>query len=443
MFRKIGVLMADFLSTKPCKGARDFYPEDMAFRREMFGAWRRVCESYAYGEVDGPLLEPLAMYAAKTSEEIVAKQIYHFVDRGGRDMVIRPEFTPTMARMAAARLQELPRPIRWFSLPNVWRYENPQRGRLREHWQLNVDVFGLGAPQAEVEVLCLAQDILKVFGARSEHYQIKINSRRVTDFLFREHLALSEKQIPAVAAALDKRQKIPEQAFRALLEEAQLLPAVIVKLEKLWACSFEELQRKFGTREVFQEMAAVLEGLESLGYGESLTFDLSVMRGFAYYTGLIFEVFDRHPENRRSLFGGGRYDNLVSSFSKNPLSGFGFGMGDVTFENFLKGHGLISSERSGTDLAVLVMGREGEDLKRAESLAQRLRHRGFSTALMDASLKMPKQITVADKMKINEVIFYGPEEEAKALLSVKNLETGRQESLKEEDLASYLKKNRA
>lgn len=430
--------MADLLPTQPLKGTRDFYPEDMRFRRWMFGKWAEVCERYGYGEVDGPILEPLSLYVAKTSEEIVGRQLYKFTDQGNRELAVRPEFTPTVARLAASKIQELPRPIRWFGIPNVWRYEKAQRGRLREHWQLNVDIFGIDDVQAEVEILCMAQDLLNAFGAKVGDYEVRVNSRKLTNLLFFKHVKLSEGQIEGVSGALDKRAKVGEEKFEALLTEVGVSSEQIKLIQTIWAEDFEALAKRLGEHEDLLEVRSLFEQLKELGYGDCLKFDLAVMRGFTYYTGVVFEIFDCHPENNRSLFGGGRYNNLVGAFSKQSLSGMGFGMGDVTFENFLVAHGLKPDFSSPVKAQILLMSKNDEDKLRAQKLASKLRQAGVKIAVSLAGGKVGKQIAGAEKQGVSHVIFYGQDEEARGVVALKDLASGEQQELSEEDLIKKL-----
>ncbi|MGE4158207.1 MAG: histidine--tRNA ligase [Planctomycetota bacterium] len=442
--------MSDLLPTTPYRGTRDFYPEDMRFRREMFARWRRVCEAYGYGEVDGPLLEPLATYAAKTSDEIVRTQLYHFTDRGGREMAIRPEFTPTMARLAASKLQDLPLPVRWYAIPNVWRYENPQRGRLREHWQLNVDMFGVDGIGAEVEMLSLAQDLLKAFGAPSGSFELRVNSRRLTDHIFRKMLGLTEEQCAGAAAAVDRRAKVEPEVFQKMLSEAGLSEEQQKILQSIWSQAahaaalppldaLKALESAVGQGAAgIEDLRQLAESLVALGSGDSLRLDLSVMRGFAYYTGTVFEIFDTHPENNRSLFGGGRYDNLMGAFSKRSLSGFGFGMGDVTFENFLKVHGLLPKLQPAAQAAVLVMGDAPADRLRSQKLASQLREGGASVFVTLAGGKMGKQIQTAEKAGATRVVIFGPDEENRGVAAVKDLASGEQKDVSLSTLANEL-----
>lgn len=442
--------MADLLPTSPYKGTRDFYPEDMRFRREMFGRWRRVCEAYGFGEVEGPLLEPLAIYAAKTSEEIVRTQLYNFTDRGGREVAIRPEFTPTMARLAAAKLQELPLPVRWYGIPNVWRYENPQRGRLREHWQLNVDMFGAAGLSAEIEVLSLGQDLLRAFGAPSGSFELRINHRALTDHIFRVVLGLTEAQAAGAASAVDRRAKVEPEAFRKLLLVAGLSADQEKRLQEIWSeaalaaalapiDALAVLEKAIGAGAAgLGELRELVEALTALGQAGSLRVDLSVMRGFAYYTGTVFEIYDTHPENNRSLFGGGRYDNLMGAFSKKSVSGFGFGMGDVTFENFLKVHGLLPQTPPTAQSAILIMGDTPADRIRAMGLAAKLREQGANVFVTLGGGKLGKQFQAAEKSGALRVVIFGPDEEKRGVAAVKDLASGEQKDTALEVLAKEL-----
>lgn len=299
------------ISTESYKGVRDFYPEDMAIQNYIFGVWRKVAESFGYSEYGASILEPAELYKSKTSEEIVNEQTFSFVDRGGREVVLRPEMTPTLARMVAGRRGSLKFPLRWYSIPNVFRYERPQRGRKREHWQFNADIVGISGVEAEVETISLVSAIMHGFGAKDEDFEILINDR----------MLLNEKfGSPELIRLLDRKDKMPKEEFD----------------QKWLALSGKEFDENIEPNELIKEVLAKLaaQGIKNVKFVPTIT------RGFDYYTGMVFEVFDTNPENKRSLFGGGRYDDLLKVFGVDPVPTIGFAMGDITLHDFLETHNL-------------------------------------------------------------------------------------------------------
>lgn len=307
------------LSTEPYKGVRDFYPEDMAIQNYIFDTWKKVAKSFGYVEYTASILEPAELYRSKTSEEIVNEQTFSFTDRGDREVVLRPEMTPTLARMVAGKRKSLKFPLRWFSIPNVFRYEKPQRGRKREHWQLNCDLLGIVGVEAEVEIISLAHKIMKEFGAKDEDFEIRVNSREIIENHLRNQ-GVDIHKIGDVRRLLDKRDKIDDFENRV----------------------YEIVGKKIDLE--MQPDEKIKEIIEKSNF-KNIKFDQSITRGFDYYTGMVFEVFDTHPDNRRSLFGGGRYDNLLELFGVEPVPTVGFGMGDVTIRDFLETHNLPTCEK--------------------------------------------------------------------------------------------------
>jgi histidyl-tRNA synthetase len=428
------------LSTQPYKGARDFYPEDKRLQKWMFAKWRAVAEAFGYEEYDAPILEPTELYASKTSDEIVNEQTYSFVDRGGRAVTIRTEMTPSVSRMVAGRRQELPYPLRLYSVPNLWRYERPQRGRLREFWQLNVDLFGVEGIEADFEMIQLSNAIMKSFGARDSMFTIKVNSRRLVNSLMQDYLGLDAVQGVSVIRLIDKKAKMEPAEFSAKLD-ALLSPS----------------QREDGTE---QKLLALLEGktlddlpaelvsgsdvskLRSLLRlaAESnilnIEFDITLMRGFDYYTDIVFEVFDTHPENNRSMFGGGRYDGLVAQFGVEPVPTVGFGMGDATLYNFLVLHELMPQVNTETDVYVVLV---GDVYAKAQKQIGLLREMGVRAAVDVSGRKMDKQIKAAVKKGVKYVLFIGDKELENGQFTLKNLQTGNEETHSIERLVSIIK----
>lgn len=418
------------LSTQPYKGARDFYPEDKRVQKFIFAKLRETVERFGYEEYDAPILEPLELYLAKTSEEIVNEQTYTFEDRGGRRVAIRPEMTPTVSRMVAARRQELAYPLRWYSIPNLWRYERPQRGRLREHWQLNVDIFGVAGVAAEQEIIMLADAIFKSFGAKRDMYTIKLNSRKFIDYMLREYLGLDATQAVSIARLIDRMHKIDRADF-ILQAEAVCLPSqreqgIVPRLiGVLDAKRITGLPQALQGHPALTELEQMLELLRSVGITNA-EFDVTLMRGFDYYTDLVFEIFDTNPENNRSMMGGGRYDGLVGLFGVEPVPTVGFGLGDVTLANFLESHGLLPTLPPEADVYVVVVG-DASVMQRALRSISALREQGVRVAVDITGRKLDKQFTTAHRKGVQYVLVVGEQELASDQYTLKNLRTGAEE----------------
>lgn len=299
------------LGTEPYKGVRDFYPEDMAIQNYIFDTWKKVCKENNYIEYSTSILEPAELYRAKSGDQISGEEMFTFVDKGGREVALRPEMTPSLARLVAGKRKSLKFPLRWFSIPNLFRYERPQRGRKREHWQLNCDLVGIAEIDAEVEIISIAYKVMKDFGAKDEDFKIMINDR----------VLLNEKiGSPELMRLLDKKDKMEDAEFK----------------QKWLEISGKEYDDNIEPNEMIKNL---LSKLEEKGI-KNAVFSPTITRGFDYYTGMVFEVFDNHEDNRRSLFGGGRYDNLLEIFGVEPVPTVGFGMGDVTIRDFLETHNL-------------------------------------------------------------------------------------------------------
>ena len=282
--------MADLLSTQPYKGSRDFFPEDQKIQTWIFQKLAETVQSFGYLGYDGPMLEPFELYAAKTGEEVVNQQLYHFVDRGDRKVAIRPEMTPTLARMVASKVQELAKPVRWFSIPNLWRYERPQKGRLREHWQLNVDILGGDSLLADAEVVEVVLAIFAGFGG-SDKLQIRVNNRRLMDHFFHNVLGLDEKASYRLAKLIDAKAKLPTEKFAAGLAEVGVKDPA--RIDDFFAMDLATLAKKHPCTGV-EELTRLFDYMNS----PAVVFDASIMRGMDYYTGTVFEAYDISPENK-------------------------------------------------------------------------------------------------------------------------------------------------
>lgn len=420
------------LPTQPYKGARDFYPEDKRLQKHIFAKWRKVVESWGYEEYDAPIIEPLDMYKAKTGQEIVSEQTYNFTDRGGREVTLRPEMTPSVSRMVAARRQELGYPLRWYSIPNVWRYERPQKGRLREHWQLNVDVFGLDGLSAELEVINIADQIMRSFGAKANQYQIKINSRKILDWLLSEYIGLNPPAVSKTLKLLDKKLKMPDKDFE--IELRAIVGAKTSQLDSLFKI----------TKSSDLPSGAPVDYLDNLlkqlkNNGIKSEWDITLVRGFDYYNDIVFEIYDANPENNRSIFGGGRYDGLVGIFGAEPISAVGFGLGEVTFTDFLATHKLLPTVRAATDVYAVIV---GDVEKKAAEIIGKLRAGGINVASGQSTQKLDKQIKTALKNDIEHAVFIGAAEIKSAKYTLKNLQTTKESKLDLNDLILKLKESK-
>lgn len=417
-----------FLSTQGYRGTRDFYPEDQRFRNYLYQHVHSILKSFGYEEYAGPFVEPLELYAAKSSEEIVREQLYSFVDKGDRTLAIRPEMTPTLARMVAAKQQEMPKPIRWYSIPTCMRFERPQRGRLREFDQLNVDIFGGNPLDEDIETLLTIVRIFQSFGASLEDFVIRVNHRALVNAFLRHQLGQTEDSLPPLLRLLDKRDKLSTADFQTQCQSLGLDQPHIDKLEAFLGATTDNLAQVLEGCNQDPQIAhtlAVIQTVNQVAGGPCVRFDATVMRGFDYYTGLVFEVFDTHPENRRALCGGGRYDNLINAFGPQSLSGIGYGMGDVALANFVDVHGLRPTLGKQTDMAVLRF--DHADITHPLLLAKGLRACGLAVESCVVVTKFGKQLQNAQKSGVLAVAFCGDDERAKGLFAVKWLQTGEQE----------------
>lgn len=416
------------LSIQPYKGARDFYPEDKRFQKYLFSVMRKTAEKFGYQEYDAPMLESLELYAAKTGDEIVNDQTYNFTDRGDRQVAIRPEMTPSVSRMVAAKRQELAYPLRWYSIPNLWRYERPQRGRLREHWQLNVDIFGVAGLEAEHEIILLADSLMRAYGAKHTMYSIRINSRVLMDAFFKDYMHLDGVQAQTMGKLIDRMHKIERAEFLAeadaLLTPSQREAGMADQLfETLAVKDINELPEVLHNQPAVTQLKRLFKLLEASGVNNA-TFDMSIMRGFDYYTDIVFEVYDTNPENSRSMFGGGRYDGLVGLFGVETVPTVGFGMGDVMLAKFLETHNLLPKLHQETDAYVVLI---GDIYEKSQKALNDLREMGLNIAVDSSGRKAGDQIKNAVKQGAHYAIFIGEKELEDEQFTLKNLETGEEE----------------
>lgn len=419
--------MSEKLSTQPYKGTRDFYPQEMRLRNWFFGVIREALERSAFDEYNGPMLEALDLYAAKSGEEIANEQTYNFTDRGERRLAIRPEMTPTVARMVAGKIGELNFPLKWFSIPNMYRYERPQRGRLREFWQVNVDIFGCDGFEADLECIASAINILCAYGADSSMFTVHINNRRFFNDVIAAIAGTDTEGSRKVSKVIDRKNKIPREAYEKELYELGLNEIQIAKIDSLYTMNVYEATALCPDSIGSSELVGLFRMLEKTGLAKYCIFDFGIIRGLDYYTGTVFEVFDNAPENNRAMFGGGRYDNLVGLFVKNAkISGVGYGMGDVTLENFLFTHKLIP-ESLGSPVKVLVARFDDVPYEQYVAIADTLRKNNIVSSVYLGTKKFGKQIDFAVKDGYTHVVIMGGDELAHGTVRLKNLKT-REES---------------
>jgi histidyl-tRNA synthetase len=418
--------MSEPLSTQSYKGVRDFYPSEMAVQRYIFDMWSETAQRFGFERYDASVLEPAALYKAKGAEnaEMVNDQTYTFIDRGDREVTLRPEMTPTVARMIAGKRRELSYPVRWYSIPNLFRYERAQRGRLREHWQLNADIFGSNHFTTDVEVIQLAHQILLDFGATEDMFEILINNRATMQHAYAALGITDADTVAAVTRLNDRKDKISEEEYLSALTEitsdAELAQTVKTMIES--TDPGDNL---------------VVATLKELGIN-NVRIDRSLARGFDYYTGTIFEIKDTHPDNNRSLLGGGRYDNLTGLFGGEPISGIGFGFGDVTMRDFLLTHGLMPEEVTYTSAALALLPISADQNLAALKIAQDIRATGLSCSVDNSDRKIGKKITAAAEAKVIYSITIGSDEVTSGNYTMKHLESGNEVSGTIEQLMTHL-----
>lgn len=415
--------MSEKLSTQPYKGTRDFYPQEMRLRNWFFGVIRRVLETAAFEEYDGPMLESLDLYAAKSGEEIATKQTYNFVDRGDRRLALRPEMTPTVARMVAARMNDLVFPLKWFSIPNMYRYEAPQRGRLREFWQLNVDIFGCDTYEADLDCITSAVEIMRAFGADETMFTVHINNRRFFNDVIAAITGGDTENAKAVSKVIDRKNKVPREVYERDLAALGVTAEQMAQIDALYTMSVADAAALCPESVGAKELLDLFAMLQKAGLDRYCVFDFGIIRGLDYYTGTVFEVFDNAPENNRAMFGGGRYDNLVGLFVKNAkVSGVGFGMGDVTLENFLVTHGLVP-DLSADRAKVLVTRFDDVPYESYLALVSELHAAGIPASLYLGAKKYGKQLEYAVKGGFTHTLTVGGDEFARGVVRLKDLAT--------------------
>lgn len=413
--------MADYLPTAPYRGTRDFLPAEMSVRTQVFQRLYEVIERYGYLRYDGPILEPVEIYEAKSSREIVEQQLYTLTDRGERRLALRPEMTPTVARIIAGNAGKLQLPVRWYSHPNCHRYERPQRGRVREHWQINVDVFGSTSPTCEIEIFELIHDMMAGLGAAPDMWVLRVSDRSLLNVILTTMVEVRADQIRDVSALIDRWEKYPQDRLGQEATELGLTEKQFDRLGQILNAGADLLDELPADA---REQSPLMRVLDSAAR-DLVTFDPMIVRGFDYYTSTVFEVFDTSPENRRSLFGGGRYANLVGLFCAAQIPGIGFGMGDVTLMDFLGTHGLLPAPRNEVDVAVIPV--DPTLIQAARQVARELRRAGLRTSTPLESRRLSKELARADRSGARVAVIIGSDEWAADTVTIRNMVTGDQQ----------------
>jgi histidyl-tRNA synthetase len=413
------------------KGTRDFYPELMAVRTWLYGVLRQVSESFGYQEYEAPILESLDLYAAKSGEELVKEQSYVFTDRSGDQIALRPELTPSLARMVAQRQRELTYPLRWWSFGPFWRYERPQKGRSREFFQWNVDMLGVDSPEADAELVTVLATFFKTVGLTPGQVMILVNNRKLMDSRF-DGFGIPKNQRPAVSSWIDRREKISIEAWLKYGADIGLSQAQV-----------ESIKQMLANQDLWQqseELVRFFKAIDALGLREYVRFDPAIVRGLLYYTGTVFEAWEVGGEIKRSILGGGRYDNLLADVGGDPLPAVGFAMGDVVVTLILEKYGLLPQGLDATPAPVLVTVFNDELLLESYTLAAELRRAGLNVTCYPEPSKLSKQFKFADRIGMRVTIVVGPDEVAAGTVAIKDLVSGDQQSVNRKEAAEAIRK---
>jgi histidyl-tRNA synthetase len=420
------------LSNQEPKGTRDWLPEEFLVRKYIFDTWRKVCLRYGFEEYLTPLVESADIYRAKSGEDIGGKELVTFTDLGGRELSIRPEMTPSVTRMVTKVYASSPKPLKYFSIANFMRNEKPQRGRNREFWQLNCDIFGSDSVSADLEILQLALDLMLEFDSPQDSFTLAINNRKLIDAVLELSGAnlLNKEAKTSVVRTLDKWNKLKPEDINNRLSEAGLNKEAIKILEKFMASlSLEELLKDLPALKNnlgLIETAKIIETLEDLGYGDLIEFNPTIIRGFDYYDGMVFEVFDKNPENNRAMFGGGRYNGLAEIFGEKNFPAVGFAPGDETIRLFLESWDLVSKISDNQSIKYYLPLLDINLQTGLNRLVKELRAQGLNILVGLEEQKIGKALEFANKKKISQVIIYGSEEAEKGIYKIKNMLSGQE-----------------
>lgn len=419
--------MATSQDLQPLKGFRDYYPADFALTKYIFSKFQETTISYGFEQYDGPIVEPFDLYANKSSDELLNEQAFNLTDRDGRKLLLRPEMTPSLARMVAARAMELPYPIRWTNIGLRFRYEAPQKGRSREFYQMDCDILGSDSQIADIEILSLIVSFFKNLGATNQEFEVRINSRSILSKALTDCIQ-SPVDIKQVIQAIDRKEKVSNEAFEKNLASLGLSTSEITTVTNL-------LEDSDAYSEFFKDFLALLPEETR----ECIVVDPCIARGFDYYTGLVFEAKAKKGLSR-SIMGGGRYDNLVEKYNaKQHVAGVGFAISNVVIEEFLKENDLLPTLAS-VPTQVLVTIFDGKTISNSLAIGEQLRNRGIACEVYPYDeTQLKKQFEYADKKGIPYVAIIGPDEVREGKVTLKDLAKRTQESLTIEQLLSEFK----
>ncbi len=420
------------MSIKLPKGTRDFFPPEQRIQNHIFDTWRQACIKFGYEEYEGPIFEHLELYTDKSGDEIV-QQLYNFRDKGKRELSLRPEMTPTLARMVNLKGAALRKPLRWFSIPRLFRYERAQKGRLREFFQLNLDIIGSDSIYAEADLISAIVSMLNDFGLKADDFVIGISSRELLATWFAEiGIADPDKVYPV----LDRRAKVSPEVFRDNLNELELNAEQVQLLDDFMLCTslteIEKLTQKEASQKALADLKQLFAVLEKAGIAESIQLDLSIVRGLAYYTGIVFEVFDC-KRSMRAVAGGGRYDSLTQRLGGSKVPCVGFGMGDVVLADLLEERGLLPSPQAEIDVWLVSF---GNDMEKIFSIAAKVRKMGLSCSHILSPTRVGKQLESANIAGARAVIFVDGDRAPEGAFEYKIMETGKQSA---DSLANIVK----
>jgi histidyl-tRNA synthetase len=423
-------------------GFREFYPEDFARRNHVFRLWRQTASTYGFVEYDAPVLEPLELYKAKSGDEIEG-QLFSFTDKGGREVALRPEMTPTVCRLIGAKASALKRPIKWFSIGEFYRYERMQKGRGRCFSQFNADIFGEPGPEAEIELIALLTQCLCAFGLTEQDFYVRLSDRNLW-FYYLEALGLDEPRIRSVLGVVDKFEKAGDEAFKSYTEQfgeldAALKAKVLAFLQIKSLAALEALLAPIGGEKLaarLVEWRKLLGGLKAMGLERFIEVDLGVVRGLAYYTGFVFEAFDRKGE-LRALAGGGRYDDLVQKLGGPAFPAVGFAIGDMTFALLLEQRGLTPTMVQAPDV-YCVIGGEAERIA-AFGAIQTIRASGYRVDYPMRDVAFGKQLKAASDSGAKLALIFGADELAKGVVKIRNLGDRTESEVPSADVMSALR----
>lgn len=422
--------MSQKLSNQPYRGTIDLFDQELKKRQYIFDIWRQTCLSFGFQEYLTPLLEPAIIYETKSGEDVGKKQLYTLTDLGGRRLAIRPEMTPSVLRLVSRLYPSSPKPLRLFSIANFMRNERPQKGRSREFWQLNADIFGSDSNLSDTETISLALSIMNNFQAPANSFSLYINDRRLVDQVLTDTIGLKKAQLTSTGRILDKFSKLSRPDFTQALTDLDLnskqIDTTISFLESdanNFIDNFPQLKNNPG----YQNIIQLINNLEQVPLAESVTFQPSIIRGLDYYDGMVFEVFDNHPDNKRSLFGGGRYNGLADLFGGQTIPAVGFAPGDVTTKLFLEQNNLFPQDQSSISIFLPIL--EQKLTQDTFSLASRLRDLDLSVTTTTEAISLTKALQQANKQEFSFIVILGEKEVEQNQITLKNLKTGQQQTL--------------